>query len=498
MVLYHLEKDEKFEHRLVCKIAAPAEMTNETLEVDVGDKKRKLEIKSVRNVDDASGAYDKKERDLLDAIKDADQSATGRIKKFLIPGIALEKSVHGFHETAAIEALDQQGKDSSGSIRKIRHESLVRFWGSPEIALASGKLRELNKSKDLIGIAIAENKARGEKCRALLDQYKISKVGWFKKRLSSMKVPIVGESEYDKFLKREPGRVKELEKAKDAVKSVTEQTTTVLKKHDTTMKEKYTEFGKNAGKFKEYMFSFGAFKNDDELRAHFDRYLAADQRDRTDPDQGKVVALIYGATDLEPQEKSMLVDLYRKLLTKKDVKLRDVLDAREEESEQIDSMNISQLKSLRPGQDLEMTYSRVISAAAKGLGSTTAEFTQGVYVVKNEGGRLTLNVSGSSLGSEQPIKRTVVTKVKDPFTNAETSTEEEVSYKPLKHTIVLDLNSGKIVHKFKAEDSADAKKVFDITETSDLAQKDQEDHPEQKVFEDLKVSGKIINKNSLI
>jgi len=467
MHLYHFDKDPKFGRGLVW--AGPEESrAPDKVEVKSDQGKATLEFKHLKNVDDATDDISRQERDILEGIDSFNNNANDRVRNFVTVGkwkdLGLTKAVHEYHEDKAAGLIDKETDYAAAKITRLR-KGWVRFWGAPESALATGKLRELNVTKETLDTAITEESDRAKKYEALLDQFRSSKTGLFSKRL--------GMLARRKLLKKEPGKVKEMKKAKKKVTEIAGQTRDHLRAYDSRLKEKYRSYVQDEKKFKSYVMAFPALANNEELATHLDKYIAADQRDesgRRNPDKGKFLKKIKAST-LTNEEKEVMEELYEKLLTKKDRKMRELLDARSLE-EEVKDVKPDLLRKLNEGQSLSLTYNRYSYVDdAKGDYRNPSKVTQDAYV-KKSGNEVVLRVRKASVESEGTITREAREKHSSGAIGLATH-----SYKPTERTITINTTTGHITHQVLAKDEKGNPVQF--TERRD------------KALKDMKISGKI-------
>jgi len=432
------------------------------LEAEGSSSSRNLEIRSLSSVDDAERYLQKQETTALNRIGSLSRSAEGRVLKF-VPGMsgrALTKAVHEYHENAALRKIRKEAGLSTDKITRIR-EGWVSFWGAGEVALATAKTHELANTRTTLEAAIRDNKARAEQYTKMLEEWRES--------------GRIGRKAHKDLLRKDTTRVAEMEKVVTAVSEVETTANQNLAEYDALAQERYARYLTDEKSFRDHVFSFKALISDDELRTHFDEYLAADQRPDNTPYKGLFLRKVE-ASPLSASEKALLREIYSKfMLTKRDKKMRAMIDARNIR-ERVPELTLAQMKNLPVGQDLTIEYpkpSKIDESTGKLTG--IGKVRQNVYISSTDGNKIMLRVRRGDTAREGSMVRTGVGE--KPL---------EAKYTTQERTITLDLTAGTITHELL---SADEKGTpVKITDSGSFSTND------KGSFADLTISGEVASK----
>ncbi|HAU39723.1 MAG: hypothetical protein UV80_C0002G0235 [Candidatus Peregrinibacteria bacterium GW2011_GWF2_43_17] len=431
------------------------------LEGEGAQGRRQVEIKSLRSVDEAESYLGRQETSALNTIDRLNRAAEGRIMKF-IPGMsgrALKEAVHQHHEKIALSKIRKESGLSTDRITRVR-QGWVSMWKAPEVALATSKVHELGNTRATLEAAIRDNKAKAEQYTKMLEEWRGS--------------GRIGRKAHKSLLKKDTTRVAEMEKVVSAVSEVEASANENLAAYDALAQERYASYLNDEKSFRDHVFSFQALATDDELRTHFDEYLAADQRAESTPYKGRFLEKV-DASPLSAEEKALLKEIYGRFMsTKKDKKMRAMIDARNIR-EKVPALTLAQMKNLPVGQDLTIEYpkpSKIDEASGKLIGS--GRVRQTVYISSTDGNKIMMRVRRGDTAREGTITRT-----------GKSEQSSEAKYTPKERTITLDLSAGTITHELLTTDQKGT--PVKITDAGAFANNN--DH-----FEGLTISGEVAGK----
>ncbi len=443
-------------------------LLDESFELDAegAQGRRQVEIRYLRNVDEAESYLGKQETTALNIISKLSRAAEGRVLKF-VPGMsgrALKEAVHQHHERIALNKIRQEAGLNTDRITRVR-QGWVSRWKAPEVALASTKSTELANTRATLETAIKDNKSRADQYTKMLEEWRGSG------RIS-------GKIQKD-LLKKDTTRVAEMEKVVTAVTEVETSANENLAAYDALAQERYASYLSDERSFRDHVFSFQALVSDDELRTHFDEYLAADQRDESTPYKGAFMRKVE-ASPLSAEEKALLKEIYGKfMLTKRDKKMRAMIDARNIR-EKVPALTLAQMRNLPVGQDLTIEYpkpSKIDETSEKLIGA--GKVRQNVYISSTDGNKIMLRVRRGDVSREGTITRTG--KGENPASS---------TYTPQERTITLNLADGTITHELLTNDAKGT--PVKITDSGAFVSND------QGGFVGLTISGEVAGKFLLI